>query len=480
MPTAWAIRPQLGSPPFSAVLTSGELATARATRLDVPLVAAAHDDAPDPARRPRRRARSSARAGAAARRAPRRSAARPRSRAPPARRAAPEAMQDRGVVGRELAVDADAVERALDATPSSRSARLGVERGVGLHEAQQRGEVRRDHPRALGLRAEPHGARRAASTSQRGALVERVGGADRLGEVGVAVRRRSSRGASRMPSHARVDRQLARRSRRSRRPPPGLGSTRRPPRPRPASSRPRRARGRPVAALALPELATTARRRSSWQRSWRQQHRRGEHARAGEARGARRRRRASETSRPTSGSPLGLIPHATPGGAEARAAGRPASSRDVRRAVDPARAEEGAHDDAPRASGSPNIRLRFCTACEAVPFQRLSIAAKTSTLPVRSSRVDARCGRCWCRARRARPGGASASSTNGSSRVGVGVTAPRSSPSADVARRRHVAGHSSPWSSGTRCGMKVTGTVGAERAPAPGRSRARGGAAATP
>ena len=30
IPTAWTIRPQFGSPPYSAVLTSGEFATARA------------------------------------------------------------------------------------------------------------------------------------------------------------------------------------------------------------------------------------------------------------------------------------------------------------------------------------------------------------------------------------------------------------------------------------------------------------------
>ena len=46
-PTAWAIRPQLGSAPNSAVLTSGEFATARRDALDVLAVAAAHDDPPD-------------------------------------------------------------------------------------------------------------------------------------------------------------------------------------------------------------------------------------------------------------------------------------------------------------------------------------------------------------------------------------------------------------------------------------------------
>ncbi len=47
MPTAWTIRPQLGSPPCSAVLTSGELATRARRALDVSAVAAAHDDAAD-------------------------------------------------------------------------------------------------------------------------------------------------------------------------------------------------------------------------------------------------------------------------------------------------------------------------------------------------------------------------------------------------------------------------------------------------
>ena len=43
-------------------------------------------------------------------------------------------------------------------TPSSRSAVSGAERRVGLHEAQHRREAGLDHPRALGLRAQAHGA----------------------------------------------------------------------------------------------------------------------------------------------------------------------------------------------------------------------------------------------------------------------------------------------------------------------------------
>ena len=45
IPTAWAIRPQFGSPPCSAVLTSGELATARAPRSTPPDAPPRHHDA---------------------------------------------------------------------------------------------------------------------------------------------------------------------------------------------------------------------------------------------------------------------------------------------------------------------------------------------------------------------------------------------------------------------------------------------------
>ena len=39
----------------------------------------------------------------------------------------------------------------------------------------------------------------------------------------------------------------------------------------------------------------------------------------------------------------------------------------------------------PIPSSKPNIRLRLATACDEVPFHRLSIAANTKSLPVRSS-----------------------------------------------------------------------------------------------
>ena len=46
-PTAWAIRPQFGSAPWSAVFTSGEFATARAAASTASRVPSAGDDPPD-------------------------------------------------------------------------------------------------------------------------------------------------------------------------------------------------------------------------------------------------------------------------------------------------------------------------------------------------------------------------------------------------------------------------------------------------
>ena len=74
----------------------------------------------------------------------------------------------------------------LTHTPSSRSAVCGLQRRVGLHEAEHRGEVRRDHPRPLALGAKAHGPRGQLDL-QVGALLERVGRLDRLLEVDVAL-----------------------------------------------------------------------------------------------------------------------------------------------------------------------------------------------------------------------------------------------------------------------------------------------------
>ena len=63
---------------------------------------------------------------------------------------------------------------------------LGAQRRVGLDEAEHRRERGRDHPRALGLRGQPDGAGRQRDVDL-DLLGELVRGADRLGEVAVAV-----------------------------------------------------------------------------------------------------------------------------------------------------------------------------------------------------------------------------------------------------------------------------------------------------
>ena len=143
----------------------------------------------------------------------------------------------------------------------------------------------------------------------------------------------------------------------------------------------------PVAAFALPLLTTTARIASRRQRS--------RVSSTGAAAVPERVNRAalvvcaaSLTSRPTSVPPDGLIPAATP--AARKPSGRHVGIGEQPRVLgqrDPARGErlERGHQTRPSVSGRPNMRLRFWIACELVPFQRLSIAAKTSTLPLRGS-----------------------------------------------------------------------------------------------
>ena len=106
------------------------------------------------------------------------------------------AHEDRRVVGRELAVDGDAVERALHAHAEQQVGGLGRQRGVGLHEAQHRREGRlRSCPRPWPARSGAR-SRRQLDLEAR-ALLERVGGHDRRGEVGVAVGAQLGAGARR-------------------------------------------------------------------------------------------------------------------------------------------------------------------------------------------------------------------------------------------------------------------------------------------
>ena len=111
--------------------------------------------------------------------------------------------------------------------------------------------------------------------------------------------------------------------------------------------------------------------------------------------------------------PLGLSPAATP--AARKPAGRPPSgSSRTHSGTSTQREEKNALTAGRPSRRTPNIRFRFWTACDEAPFHRLSIAAKTKTLPVRSST------RAWMRqkfvSRTSRtPGGRSVSSTKGSS-----------------------------------------------------------------
>ena len=131
MPAAWAIRPQLGSRPKSAVLTSGELAIARATRSASAAEAAPLDlDPADPGgalavgddldreleQDGLEQALGKRRAGGAGR------------------------LQEHGVVGAHLAVDGDPLEGGAD---RGAQRRVGIlDDGVGLDEAEHRREAR--------------------------------------------------------------------------------------------------------------------------------------------------------------------------------------------------------------------------------------------------------------------------------------------------------------------------------------------------
>ena len=191
-PTAWTIRPQFGSPPCSAVFTSGELAIARAARST--LAACPPRTTTRPIRsRPRRRGRSRAPAGAAARRAPRRtrssSSDSGSTRTP--RRAA--RLQDRGVVRRELAVDGDAVEERLTQTAEQQVGRLGAA-------ARRRSATKQSIVAKLGgssPRPWPARVRRTVPPGsvdlERRALLEPVGRHDRLARGRPSPSARSSR-----------------------------------------------------------------------------------------------------------------------------------------------------------------------------------------------------------------------------------------------------------------------------------------------
>ena len=302
-PTAWAIRPQFGSPPCSAVLTSGELATARAARLDR-------------ARRGRRARRRGRRAGRPRRRATISSASwrSSASSASPKRSSssalgldatpdAPQAIRIAvSLVDSWPSTEMRSNER-LTHTPSSRSAVSGASAASVCTKhsiVAKRGEI---IPAPLAWAARRTRAARQLDLERR-ALLERVGGHDRLGERLVAVGTAAAPRGRRQPLD---DRSAVERHADHAGGGDGdlLGGRRQRHRGGALHARRLVEPGRPVAALALPELATTARSASSCARSWRTSTGAASTPERGEARGARRsrarRRRAAPTSRAAAG-----------------------------------------------------------------------------------------------------------------------------------------------------------------------------------
>ena len=241
-----------------------------------------------------------------------------------------------------------AVERALHAHAEQEIGGLGRERRVGLHEAEHRREGGRDHPGALGLRAQAHGPRRQRDVPARDAWRTRrwcgsprrtrrprraASSAARAGDPGdraVGVERHAdhagrgdrdrvlahARGHRRGPLHARRVLEAA---------PPGRGV-------RVAAVGDHRAdRVEPAALL-------------------REQHRRGEHAGAREARGAHRVGGVAH-QQPEVEAAARLQAAGDAGGAEA--GGQPAVAlADVRGRLHPARLERHGGHSSPSLSGA--------------------------------------------------------------------------------------------------------------------------------
>ena len=306
----------------------------------------------------------------------------------------------------------------LTQTPSSRSAVSGVERGVGLDEAEHRREARRDHPGALacaGRRtapptaARPRGRRasrpasvvRIACGSRRRRRPQRVGAACSAGE------RPRRRGSSHADHAGRGEPRPGRR----RCPSASRGGRLRAPAP---SSSPRspvggvgvagvgehRAQRVEVAALAVTSDRRAAARESR------------------EARGADGRLGVGDQQPDVERRPsAALDPRGDARGAEAlRQPGRRRARARARAAAPSAsgRRPRRAHSS-PSVSSRPNIRLRFCTACDGGALPQVVDRREDEHPAGRAGRPST-----WTRqmlvSRTSRtPGGASASSTNGSS-----------------------------------------------------------------
>ena len=300
-PAAASTRPQFGSRPNAAVLTSGEVAIRRAIASasrrrhragDLDLehdgrALAVRDDlrAPD-RRRPRARAR-------------RERVVVPRDPA----RAVRE--QDDGIVRRAVAVDRDPVERSRR-RPDGETLRLArLERVVGREDGEHRGKHRVDHPRALRHPTDDE----AAGPCRDRRLGPGIGGHDRA-RGGLAAIRGESAAASRDAGQQLVHRQVERRSRRWRAQPPGRARARAPRRAAKAVATATAMPCAPVAAFAFPALITTACGCAAARCLLRDDHRCGLHPVRRPQRGADGGREA--TGRAPRRAPDGRMPAATP------------------------------------------------------------------------------------------------------------------------------------------------------------------------
>ncbi len=172
------MRPQLGSAPWTAVLTSEDAATVRATAR-----ASASSAAPFTVTSMRCSAPSPSAAIAIAR--DRQTASRASANAPTSSAAIEAAAgrtvgehEDR-VVGRGVAVDRHLVEAAIDGRPQQRPERRGVDGRIGGEEGEHRRHLRMDHAGALGHAADADHAAIGQAGRDRVLLRARVGGHDR-------------------------------------------------------------------------------------------------------------------------------------------------------------------------------------------------------------------------------------------------------------------------------------------------------------
>ena len=144
LPIAIATRPQFGSAPCTAVLTSGELTMALATRLACSAdwarstLTSISFSAPSPSRATCLVSDDGDLVQAVLERVEIDGAG------------SATGHDDRRVAGRGVGVDRHAVERAVDDPPEDRVEVVGGDARVGEQQGDQRGHVRLDHPDTLG------------------------------------------------------------------------------------------------------------------------------------------------------------------------------------------------------------------------------------------------------------------------------------------------------------------------------------------